>query len=110
MRRSAAPASDAGTRPTLEQFASDVEYYLTLTPRQLPSRYLYDALGSALFEAICQLPWYRITRAERDLLARRGREILARVRAGLDARRARARQRREAGDADRRRPRSADAG
>src|SRR5438552_1170538 len=49
------------------------------TPRQLPSRYLYDALGSALFEAICELPWYGITRAEGRLLACRGREILARV-------------------------------
>src|SRR6185436_5597509 len=76
MRPFAASVSAAG-RSALEQFASDVEYYLTLTPRQLPSRYFYDALGSALFEAICQLPWYRITRAERDLLARRGREILA---------------------------------
>ena len=36
----------------------------TSSPRQLPSRYLYDALGSALFDAICQLPWYGITRAE----------------------------------------------
>jgi L-histidine N-alpha-methyltransferase len=71
-----APVSDAG-RSGLEQFASDVAYYLTLTPRQLPSRYLYDTLGSALFEAITELPWYGITRAERDLLARRGREIIA---------------------------------
>jgi L-histidine Nalpha-methyltransferase len=76
MRPFAAPVSDAG-RSDVEQFASDVEYYLTLTPRQLPSRYFYDTLGSALFEAICQLPWYGITRAERELLARRGREILA---------------------------------
>ena len=38
-------------------FASDVQYYLAQQPRQLPSRYLYDALGSALFEAICRLPW-----------------------------------------------------
>ena len=37
-------------------FATDVAYYLTLSPRQLPSRYLYDALGSTLFEAICLLP------------------------------------------------------
>jgi dimethylhistidine N-methyltransferase len=59
------------------QFASDVEYYLTLKPRQLPSRYLYDSLGSALFNAICELPWYRITHAEIGLLARHGREILA---------------------------------
>ena len=56
-------------------FASDVEYYLTLEPRQLPSRYLYDALGSALFDAICELPWYRITRAELGLLGTQGRSI-----------------------------------
>jgi dimethylhistidine N-methyltransferase len=68
-------SADAAARAALDAFAGDVEYYLTLTPRQLPSRYLYDALGSALFEAICELPWYRITQAERALLARCGREI-----------------------------------
>jgi L-histidine N-alpha-methyltransferase len=78
MRPFVAPSSAAG-RSELEQFASDVEYYLALTPKQLPSRYFYDALGSALFEAICQLPWYRITRAETNLLASRAREIIARV-------------------------------
>ena len=59
-----------------KDFASDVEYYLTIEPRQLPSRYLYDALGSALFDAICELPWYRITRAELGLLDAHGREII----------------------------------
>jgi L-histidine Nalpha-methyltransferase len=49
-------------------FADDVRFYLQLHPRQLPSRFLYDALGSALFDAICHLPWYRITRAELQLL------------------------------------------
>jgi uncharacterized SAM-dependent methyltransferase len=44
-----------------DAFAADVRYYLALNPRQLPSRYLYDDLGSALFEAICHLPWYRVT-------------------------------------------------
>jgi dimethylhistidine N-methyltransferase len=63
----------------LEQFSSDVRYYLTLQPRQLPSRYFYDEVGSALFEVICELPWYRITRAETRLLAVHGRAILARV-------------------------------
>jgi dimethylhistidine N-methyltransferase len=57
------------------QFALDVQYYLAQQPRQLPSRYLYDALGSALFDAICRLPWYRITRAELRLLAAHGRDI-----------------------------------
>jgi L-histidine Nalpha-methyltransferase len=60
-----------------KEFANDVEYYLTLEPRQLPSRYLYDALGSALFDAICELPWYRITRAELRLLGAHGRAIFA---------------------------------
>jgi L-histidine N-alpha-methyltransferase len=78
MRPSAA-LSNAATRAELEVFAGDVEYYLTLTPRQLPSRYFYDPLGSALFEAICELPWYRITHAERDLLARYGRDIFSLV-------------------------------
>jgi dimethylhistidine N-methyltransferase len=64
---------------TTAQFASDVQYYLSLTPRQLPSRYFYDDLGSALFDAICRLPWYGVTRAERRLLASHGRQILARV-------------------------------
>jgi dimethylhistidine N-methyltransferase len=72
-------SDSAADRAALEAFAGDVEYYLTRTPRQLPSRYLYDALGSALFEAICELPWYRITYAERDLLARCGAAIMARI-------------------------------
>jgi dimethylhistidine N-methyltransferase len=63
---------------SIEQFATDVQYYLALQPRQLPSRYFYDALGSALFDAICHLPWYRITRAEMRLLAAHAREIFDR--------------------------------
>lgn len=69
------PTSETSTA----QFASDVEYYLTQEPRQLPSRYFYDALGSALFEAICWLPWYRITRAESRLIAAHGGAILRHV-------------------------------
>jgi dimethylhistidine N-methyltransferase len=61
------------------QFAADVQYYLTLEPRQLPSRYFYDELGSALFDAICALPWYGITRAETRLLASHGAAIFAGV-------------------------------
>lgn len=62
---------------TRSLFALDVEYYLSQEPRQLPSRYLYDALGSCLFEAICCLPWYPITRAETRLLAAHRHEIFA---------------------------------
>lgn len=69
----------SGRAAALAQFAADVQFYLSQEPRQLPSRYLYDALGSALFEAICRLPWYRITRAERRLLAAHGQDLSGRM-------------------------------
>lgn len=61
----------------LHEFAADVRRDLALEPRQLQSKYLYDALGSSLFEAICRLPWYPITRAELRLLRDRAAEIVA---------------------------------
>jgi L-histidine N-alpha-methyltransferase len=63
----------------LSQFAEDVAYYLSLTPRQLPSQYLYDELGAALFDAICRLPWYRITRLEHELLSLHAHDIFQRL-------------------------------
>src|SRR3954454_9782875 len=66
------------------EFAADVRRDLSLAPKQLQSKYLYDPLGSSLFEAICRLPWYRITRAERRLLERRAPDVTARL-TGLSA-------------------------
>jgi L-histidine N-alpha-methyltransferase len=65
------PSADLLTseRAVVESLAEDVRYYLTQSPRQLPSSALYDRLGSALFDAICELPWYPVTRAERRLIA-----------------------------------------
>ena len=64
-------------RSFVAEFAADVRRDLRLAPKQLQSKYLYDALGSSLFEAICRLPWYRITRAETRLLAQHGAAIVA---------------------------------
>ena len=61
-------------------FAADVRAGLGASPKKLPSHYFYDELGSQLFEAICQLPWYPITRAERCLLERHAGEMVARWR------------------------------
>ena len=61
-------SSVATTRGFDLGLAADVRHYLTQSPRQLPSRALYDTLGSALFAAICELPWYPLTRAERALI------------------------------------------
>lgn len=60
--------TEPSVRAVDAQLASDIQYSLSLSPRQLPSRYLYDDLGSALFEAICLLPWYRVTRTEQAML------------------------------------------
>jgi len=68
--------SNASAGEELSAFAGDVRYYLSLDPKQLPSKYLYDHLGSALFDAICELPWYHITRSERRLLRSVGSEIM----------------------------------
>ena len=56
-------------------FAAEIAEALCREPRQIPSKFLYDELGSALFEAICRLPWYRITRAETVMLVRHARDI-----------------------------------
>jgi len=58
------------------EFAEELAETLRRQPRQIPSKYLYDELGSELFEAICRLPWYRITRAEASMLVRHARDIL----------------------------------
>ena len=80
MRPSAASrTAPAGHSRRERQLAEDVAYFLSLTPRQLPSLYLYDDLGSVLFEAICRLPWYRITRAEQHLLDVRAHAIFRRI-------------------------------
>jgi L-histidine N-alpha-methyltransferase len=73
------PMSGALSAAVRSAFAEDVRLDLQRTPRQLQSKYLYDDLGSALFEAICALPWYGITEAERRLLARWAPEIVWRL-------------------------------
>jgi dimethylhistidine N-methyltransferase len=47
--------------------------------RELPSKYLYDEVGSELFEAICLLPEYGLTRADTRLLQRLASEIISRM-------------------------------
>jgi L-histidine N-alpha-methyltransferase len=54
----------------LSPFALDVaEGLFTSGQKSIPSRHLYDALGSTLFEAITLLPEYGLTRADMSLLS-----------------------------------------
>src|SRR5229473_1415323 len=61
-------------------FAADVRESLTKPgQRELPSKYLYDEVGSALFETICVLPEYGLTRADARLLEKYAGEIVGRL-------------------------------
>ncbi|MGB8014071.1 MAG: L-histidine N(alpha)-methyltransferase [Terriglobales bacterium] len=62
------------------EFAADVLAGLTRTgQKELPSKYLYDNVGSALFEVISHLPEYGLTRADERLLRRHADEIVDRL-------------------------------
>jgi len=65
------------------EFASDVRAGLGRPTKTLPSKYLYDGLGSALFEAITELPEYGLTRAEQRILDRHARDIAAQLPRGI---------------------------
>src|SRR5580692_9313609 len=68
------------TTTVLTRFAEEVCAGLTKPgQKELPSKYLYDAVGSRLFDVITELPEYGLTRAEDRILERRAREIAARV-------------------------------
>jgi len=62
------------------EFASEVRAGLARPgQKELPSKYLYDDVGSALFEVISHLPEYGLTRADERLLQRHGSEIVERL-------------------------------
>jgi L-histidine N-alpha-methyltransferase len=61
----------------LEALRRDVRAGLTATPKTLPPKYFYDAVGSALFDEITRLPEYYPTRAETAILALHSEEIAA---------------------------------
>jgi dimethylhistidine N-methyltransferase len=56
--------------PLFDAFRADVAAGLSAAPKFLPSRWLYDERGSALFEAITQLDDYYPTRVETGILRR----------------------------------------
>ncbi len=65
---------------TQDEFTKEVCTGLTKSPqKELPSKYLYDAMGSALFEVISLLPEYGVTRAEERILGRHAAKIVSEV-------------------------------
>jgi dimethylhistidine N-methyltransferase len=60
-----------------DDFARAVAEGLSAHPKRLACRHFYDAVGSRLFERICELPEYYLTRAEREILVARAATIAA---------------------------------
>jgi dimethylhistidine N-methyltransferase len=59
--------------------AEDVRRGLSSQPKRFLPKYFYDQLGSQLFEAICLLPEYYLTRAENEILEQYADEIVSSV-------------------------------
>jgi len=58
------------------RLAEDVRRGLSRRRKSIPPKYFYDAEGSRLFEQICELPEYYLTRTEEQLLEQSAHEVL----------------------------------
>jgi L-histidine Nalpha-methyltransferase len=71
------PASEVP--PSTSDLLSDVIAGLSSDSRALPCKYFYDERGAALFQKICELPEYYVTRTEIDILDRYRAEIASQL-------------------------------
>jgi dimethylhistidine N-methyltransferase len=62
----------------MESLASEARAGLTATPKRIPCRFFYDEVGSQIFEEICELPEYYLTRAESEILRDRAEDVARR--------------------------------
>ena len=62
----------------INNFSEDVKAGLTSESKYLPFVYFYDHIGSQLFEKICELPEYYLTRTETDILETNAEDIASR--------------------------------
>lgn len=79
MGQSRAGYSFHDLHPDTDRFLDDVMAGLSRPQKVLPPKYFYDAQGCALFEAICGLSEYYLTRAEIALMRERVGDMARRV-------------------------------
>src|SRR5574341_333748 len=70
-------------RGVQENLGFDVQQTLTAPIKSLPCKYFYDQRGMALFEQICSLPEYYLTRVETAILKNRADQIIERCASDL---------------------------
>jgi dimethylhistidine N-methyltransferase len=74
----ARPIELTGSSP-LAEFRADVLAGLKSRPKTLPCKYFYDDRGSRLFDQICELPEYYLTRTEVGILRRHAGDMAAQL-------------------------------
>lgn len=72
MKAKTALAAFHDFHPETADFLRDVSQGLRKPQKEIPAKYFYDERGSALFDAICELPEYYPTRTEIGLLETHG--------------------------------------
>jgi dimethylhistidine N-methyltransferase len=80
------PANEPNGRAGADGFLRDAMAGLRSRPKRLSPKYFYDSEGSVLFDAICELPEYYVTRTELMILEAKAREIAARLSTGRPCR------------------------
>ena len=76
---SSEPANSRPADAAPSEFARDLAEALASRPRSISPKYFYDAVGSQLFDRICELPEYYPTRTELAILAGSAHEIAAQI-------------------------------
>jgi L-histidine N-alpha-methyltransferase len=70
--------------PASADFLAEAIAGLSASPRTLPCKFFYDELGSELFQKICELPEYYVTRTELQILKNQGRDIAKYLGPGIE--------------------------
>jgi dimethylhistidine N-methyltransferase len=70
-------------QPNAAQFLADVVQGLSARPKTLPCKHFYDERGSKLFDEICDLPEYYLTRAEDEIIKRYSQEMADQIGPGV---------------------------
>jgi dimethylhistidine N-methyltransferase len=70
-------------QPNAAQFLADVLGGLQSTPKTLPCKYFYDERGSRLFDEICGLDEYYLTRTEDAIIKRHAQEMANQIGPGV---------------------------
>jgi dimethylhistidine N-methyltransferase len=70
-------------QPGVAQFRADVFAGLAASPKTIPCKYFYDERGSQLFDEICRLDEYYLTRTEDEIIRRHAQEMADQIGPGV---------------------------